>query len=252
MPAHLLMAVLFVAIGAVLGLLGGIFGIGGGLIGIPLLGLAFGYSEQQAQGTALVMIVANVLAGVRGYAKHPAFDVRAGVIMACAAIPFTFLGAYIAVHMNGGVLRLGFATLLALLGVWFAVRALMRPSERVRAHWPQWAVGVLGAIGGGLSGVFTVGGAVFAVPFLSTFFGYSQATAQGLALAMVAPGTFVSLGTYAFAHDIDWWVAIPLAIGGTLTVPYGVRIAHRLPDATLRLLFSILLFGSAAALAFKH
>ncbi len=252
MLAHLLMAALFVAIGAVLGVLGGMFGIGGGLIAIPLLGIVFGYSEQEAQGTSLVMIVSNVLAGVRSYAKHPAFDVRAGVIMACAAIPFTFLGAFIAVHMNSAVLRIGFAALLAVLGIWFAVRALMRPSQRVRAQWPQWAVGVLGAGGGALSGVFTVGGAVFAVPFLSTFFGYSQATAQGLALAMVAPGTFVSLGTYAFAHDINWWVAIPLALGGTLTVPYGVRIAHRLPDATLRLLFSLLLFASSAALAFKH
>jgi uncharacterized protein len=252
MLAHLTASVLFLAIGAVLGLLGGMFGIGGGLIGIPLLGLVFGFSEQLAQGTVLVMVAANVLAGVRGYARQPAFDLRAGAILACAAIPFSFLGAFVAVHMNGSVLRYGFATLLCVLGIWFAAGALMRPSATVRAPWPQWGVGVMGAVGGGLSGVFTVGGAVVAVPFLSTFFGYSQATAQGLALAMVAPGALISIATYAFAHDVDWWVGIPLALGGTFLVPYGIRIAYRLPDATLRLLFSVLLLASSAALMFKH
>lgn len=252
MLAHLPQTAIFLAIGAVLGLLGGIFGIGGGLIGIPLLGLFFGFSEQNAQGTALVMIVSNVLAGVRGYAQHPAFDVRAGVIMAAAAIPFTLAGALFAVHANGSALRLGFAALLLLLGVWFAVRALMRESAIARAAWPRWSVGVLGALGGALSGVFTVGGAVFAVPFLSTFYGYSQATAQGLALAMVAPGTLISIVTYALARDIDWWAGVPLALGGTLLVPYGVRLAHRMPDRLLRVLFSLLLFASSAALAVKH
>jgi uncharacterized membrane protein YfcA len=44
----------------------------------------------------------------------------------------------------------------------------------------------------------------------------------------------------------------PLAFGGTFLVPYGIRIAYRLPDATLRLLFSVLLLASSAALVFKH
>ena len=52
---------IYLLLGLVFGYLGGLFGIGGGLIAIPVLGVFFGYSEQVAQGTALVMIVPNVL-----------------------------------------------------------------------------------------------------------------------------------------------------------------------------------------------
>ena len=48
-------------LGLLLGALGGLFGIGGGLLAIPALGLLFGLDQQFAQGTALVMVVPNVL-----------------------------------------------------------------------------------------------------------------------------------------------------------------------------------------------
>ena len=48
-------------LGAALGTLGGLFGIGGGLIAIPALGVLFGLDQQLAQGTALVMVVPNVV-----------------------------------------------------------------------------------------------------------------------------------------------------------------------------------------------
>ena len=99
-----------------------------------------------------------------------------------------------------------------------------------------------------LSGLFSVGGAVFAVPILSTLFGYTQTEAQGLSLALVAPGTLVGIATYAFAGDVDWAIGIPLAIGGTVCVQFGVGLAHRLPERTLRLLFCALVAATSIAL----
>ena len=43
------------------GLLGGLFGVGGGFLVIPLMGILYGIHQQAAQGTALVMVVPNVL-----------------------------------------------------------------------------------------------------------------------------------------------------------------------------------------------
>ena len=243
--AHL---VLFLVLGAVLGALGGLFGIGGGLIAIPVLTLFFRLDQQHAQGTALVMVAPNVFAGLWSYARRGDLDRRVALLLGGSAVAFTLLGALYATRVAGPGLRYGFGTFVALLGIYFAYRVLRAPkvAPRARLAW-GWSA-VVGGLGGMLSGLFSVGGAVFAVPLLSLFFGYSQTAAQGLSLALVAPGTIVGIVTYALARDVDWGIGIPLALGGTLCVRYGVALAHRLPERTLQLLFCGLLGVAAFAL----
>ena len=245
--AHL---VLFVVLGGALGALGGLFGLGGGIIAIPVLGLAFGLDEQHAQGTALVMVAPNVLVGLWGYARRGSVDRRVAILLGACAVPFTYLGALYATRVAGPGLRYGFGAYAAVLAVWFAYRTLRarhdEPAATPRLAW-GWT-GVVGALGGILSGLFSVGGALFAVPFLSIVFAYSQTEAQGLSLALVAPGTIVGIVTYALASDVDWGIGIPLAVGGALSVRYGVALAHRLPERRLRLLFCAFLAAAAIGL----
>jgi uncharacterized membrane protein YfcA len=244
--------VLFIVLGGVVGALGGLFGIGGGLIAIPILGLFFGLDQQHAQGTALIMVSPTVLIGLWNYARYAGFDRRVAATLAATAPPLTFVGAYVAVHVPSRELRIGFGAFLAILAAWFAIRSLRRPPKEARRAVLAWGwSAVLGTFGGCISGLFSVGGAAFAVPFLSAFFGFSQATAQGLGLALVAPGTIVGIVTYALAHDVEWAVGIPMAIGAATCVRFGVRLAHALPDRTLRLLFCGLLAASSAALLLK-
>lgn len=250
--AHL---ALFLVLGALLGALGGLFGIGGGLIAIPVLSLFFGLDEQHAQGTALAMVAPNVMVGLWNYARHGELDRRVALLLGGSAVAFTFLGALYATRVAGPGLRYAFGAFVAGLGVYFAYRALRTPRPGsapagTRLAW-GWSA-VVGALGGILSGIFSVGGAVFAVPVLSLLFGYSQTAAQGLSLALVAPGTIVGMATYAVAGDVDWGTGIPLALGGVLFVRHGVALAHRLPERTLRLLFCGLLGVAAGALFLKN
>ncbi|HEY6236080.1 MAG TPA: sulfite exporter TauE/SafE family protein [Candidatus Elarobacter sp.] len=242
--------VLYVVLGGVLGALGGLFGIGGGIIAIPVLGLAFGLDEQHAQGTALVMVAPNVLVGLWDYARRGSVDRRVAILLAASAVPFTYVGAIYATRIAGPGLRYGFGAFAAVLAVWFAYHALSAPKIApvavARLAWGWTAV--VGALGGILSGVFSVGGAVFAVPFLTLVFAYAQTEAQGLSLALVAPGTIVGIVTYALVGDVDWGIGIPMAIGGTVCVRYGVALAHRLPERRLRLLFCALLAAAAIGL----
>jgi uncharacterized membrane protein YfcA len=248
--AHL---VLFLVLGAFLGALGGLFGIGGGMIAIPMLTLFFGLDQQHAQGTALAMVAPNVLVGVWNYAKRGDFDRRVALLLSGSAVAFTFLGALYATRVAGPGLRYGFGTFLGVLGLYFAYRAIRAPrgpapgAARLAWGWTS----VVGALGGILSGIFSVGGAVFAVPVLTLMFGYAQTAAQGLSLASVAPGTLVGIATYATAGDVDWGIGIPLALGGVAFVRYGVALAHRLPERTLRLLFCGILVLTAVALFLK-
>ena len=100
-----------------------------------------------------------------------------------------------------------------------------------------------------MSGLFGVGGAFIAPPVLTAWFGVRQVEAQGLALALVCPGTFVALGTYANAGQVDWGLGVPLAIGGIAAIPIGVAAAHRLPERRLRLAFCGMLALTAGLLA---
>jgi len=244
----LLSVLIYLLLGVIFGYLGGLFGIGGGLIAIPVLGVFFGYAEQVAQGTALVMIVPNVLLGLWHYVKKVGMDTRLALTLAITAVPFTYLGAHVATHLPSAPLRIGFATFITAIAAQMAWRTFGPKGLQAPRPVPWPFAGIVGAIGGTLSGFFSVGGAVFAVPVMSALFDLSHVAAQGMGLALVAPGTVVSIITYAGAHDVDWIPGIALAAGGAFAVPHGVNLAKRLPERVLRTLFIALMLAAAAGL----
>ena len=241
----LISALVYFFLGVLFGYLGGLFGIGGGLVAIPVLGVFFGYSEQVAQGTALVMIVPNVLLGLWHYVRKVGLDTRLAVTLAVTAVPFTFAGAHFATVLPSAPLRIAFAIFIAAIAAQMAWRTFAPTRVHVPHRYPWPLAGLVGAIGGTLSGFFSVGGAVFAVPAMSSLFGLSQVAAQGMGLALVAPGTIVSILTYAAARDVAWIPGIALALGGAISVPHGVNLAKRLPERVLRGLFAVLMLASA-------
>jgi uncharacterized protein len=251
MAQMLLSALIYFVLGVLFGYLGGLFGIGGGLIAIPVLGVFFGYSEQVAQGTALVMIVPNVLLGLWNYIRKVGLDTRLAVTLAVTAVPFTFAGARVATFLPSAPLRIAFAIFIAAIAAQMAWRTFGPKRAHVQHKYAWPLAGLVGAIGGTLSGFFSVGGAVFAVPAMSALFGLSQVAAQGMGLALVAPGTVVSIITYGAAHDVEWVPGIALALGGVFAVPHGVNLAKRLPEPVLRGLFIALMLASAVGLVLR-
>src|SRR5271166_201377 len=74
------------ALGVASGVLGGLFGVGGGFLVIPLLGIVYGVHQQMAQGTALVMVVPNVLFAFWRYRQQFGVDLRMAITIAAAAL----------------------------------------------------------------------------------------------------------------------------------------------------------------------
>jgi uncharacterized protein len=239
-------------LGAVIGMVGGVFGFGGGAIAIPVLGLFFGLSQHLAQGTAVVMVVPNLLLSFWRYRLHGHLDSRIIGSLAGGAALAAYPAARFANHLDAHVLRLAFAVAILVLAfalAWKALRPVPTHPPRKPLHW-GWTT-VLGIVGGICSGMFGTGGAMIAPPALTTYFGLRHATAQGLALALVIPGSVIALVTYAAAGNVDWHIGIPLAVGGVLSVSAGVALAHRLPERRLRLGFCGLLLLTAALLAVR-
>ncbi len=239
-------------LGLVLGSLGGLFGIGGGLIAIPVLGVLFGLDQQVAQGTALVMVVPNVLLAIWRYHQRNRIDWRHALALAVPSFCFAILGAAVAVSLDAERMRLAFVGFLLALAAHTLLRAFTQRTPggaTLRHPWP-W-LSVLGAGAGALGGLFGVGGAVLATPVLTSVFGTSQVIAQGLSLSLAAPSTGVTLVTYALHGQVDWSLGLPLAVGGLLSISLGVRLAHALPERLLRVAFSGFLVLSAVMLALE-
>ncbi len=240
---------LHVALGLALGALGGLFGIGGGLIAIPVLAVGFALPQQLAQGTALVMVVPNVMLALWRYHQRNRIDWRNALALALPGLGSAFVGSSWALALEARQMRLAFAGFLLVLAIYTLARAVLRSapaSGALRYPWP-WLT-LVGGGAGVAGGLFAVGGAVLATPLLTALFGASQVVAQGLALAMAAPSTAAALATYALHGEVLWQVGLPLALGGLLSISLGVRLAHALPERLLRGLFSLFLVASAALL----
>jgi uncharacterized protein len=241
----------FVALGSLCGFLGGLFGIGGATLAIPALGILFGLSEQLAQGTGLLMALPNVVIALVRYAQKARLDIRAAALLGVSGMPFAYISALFAASLASRELRIGFAIFLILIALDIARRALSNgtPARTYSLPWPL--VSVVGAVCGLFSGFFGIGGAIIAVPAMTTLFGYSQLAAQGMSLAFaILTATFTAFA-YATKGDVDWAVALPLSIGGVFAVRYGVDLAHRLPERLLRLCFVAFAIAVGIALLIK-
>ncbi len=104
--------VLAVLSGFLIGVLSGLIGIGGGVLLVPLLVIAFGFSQQVAQGTSLAALIPTSIVGVVTHLRQGNLDVRAGVVMGAFGLLAAVAGALAAQHLHGKVLERLFGLLL--------------------------------------------------------------------------------------------------------------------------------------------
>ena len=124
-------------LGGMAGLLGGLFGVGGGFLVIPLLGIFCGMDQQTAQGTALIMVVPNVVWAFLRYRQLFGIDLRMAATIAGSALIATYPTARLAIGLDPHVLRLAFALFLATIAAYHTWRGAARAKGGPRRAW-RW------------------------------------------------------------------------------------------------------------------
>ena len=119
-----------------------------------------------------------------------------------------------------------------------------------RSTAPIVPIVLVGVLAGFLAGLFGVGGGILIVPGLVLAAHLDQRLAHGTSLAAVLPISVASLITYATHDNVDWTVAVWLAIGAVAGAVLGTRLLHVLPQRTLGVLFGVMLIASAIRLFF--
>ncbi|MGN6266975.1 MAG: TSUP family transporter [Ginsengibacter sp.] len=105
-------------IGLAAGILSGLLGLGGAIIIIPALVLFLGYSQQSAQGTALLMMVLPVGAlAAYQYYKEGYVEIKTALIMAVFFFIGGYFGARFATEIPQNLLKKLFAVMLIVLAI---------------------------------------------------------------------------------------------------------------------------------------
>jgi uncharacterized membrane protein YfcA len=110
--------ILFVVLGVIAGTLSGLIGIGGGVIIIPVLVFLFGFSQQQAQGTTLALLVPPIgILAAWTYYKAGFVDLKAAGFICIGFVAGSLLGAKIATGLTSQQLERIFGVVLLLISV---------------------------------------------------------------------------------------------------------------------------------------
>src|SRR5437870_213150 len=95
----------FVLLGMGFGAIGGLLGTGGGTFAIPFLVVVFGYNQQFAQGTVLVMVVLNVIKGLMKYRKLSGLNIESALLLAVSGSIAATAAAHISLQIPSAGLR---------------------------------------------------------------------------------------------------------------------------------------------------
>ncbi|HSX29608.1 MAG TPA: sulfite exporter TauE/SafE family protein [Candidatus Saccharimonadales bacterium] len=115
-----LVDVLLIAIGLLAGMLSGLVGVGGGIVIVPALVMLLGFSQKNAQGTtlAMLMVPVGILAALTYYrAGH--VNIKAALFIGLGFLFGALIGAQFAIRLPDHTMTRVFGGLLLAVGLKF-------------------------------------------------------------------------------------------------------------------------------------
>ena len=107
---------LLIIVGLVAGMLSGLVGLGGGVIIVPALVYLIGFSQHQATGTSLgILLLPAGIFAVMNYYKKGYIDVKVVLILFVGFLVGGWLGSKLSVGMPENTLKKVFAVALLLI-----------------------------------------------------------------------------------------------------------------------------------------
>lgn len=246
----------YLALGLFSGFMAGLLGVGGGAVMVPVLASLFaaqGFAPDLvlhlALGTSMATIIFTAVSSLRAHHSHGAVlwpvvrDITPGVLVG------TLLGTLLASHVSSRALAVFFAAFIGYVALQMAVNFKPRPSRQLPGSLGVAAVGTgIGAV----SALVAIGGGSLTVPFLTwcnvrVQQAIGTSAAVGLPIAIGGTLGYIWNG-WSAAGRPQWslgYIYLPafacVMAASILTAPLGARLAHRLPVATLKRVFALVL-----------
>lgn len=249
---------IYVAIGAIAGVLAGLLGVGGGLVIVPALLVAFHLEQVSdvvamhlAIGTSLATIILTSISSLYAHHRRGAVAWSTFRCLTPGVVIGTLIGAVVAKWLPGATLRTFFAVfeLLVAVQMWFGWRPSAQ-SERASMQAPNAAGAVIGMV----SSLVGIGGGTMTVPYLvwqnmDLRRAIATSAAVGLPIALGGTVGFTLAGWNAAGLPpmSAGYVYLPafaaIGVASLVFAPFGAYLTHRLPVPTLRRLFAVIIAG---------
>jgi uncharacterized membrane protein YfcA len=109
---------LFVVLGLVAGGISGLVGLGGGIIVVPALVYLFHFSQKDAQGTTLALLLPPIgIFAVMAYQKAGHVNFKVAALLALGFVLGSFFTARLAPHISNTLLTRMFGGFLLLIAI---------------------------------------------------------------------------------------------------------------------------------------
>jgi uncharacterized membrane protein YfcA len=254
----------YLALGTFTGFLAGLLGVGGGGVLVPLLAMMFaaqGFADDHlmhlALGTSMATIVFTSLSSFRAHHKHGAVLWPVVRAMAPGLVLGTLAGAQLATQLPSRALAIFFALFMAYTAAQMLLNIKPKPARALPGNAGLFGVG---AGIGGISSLVAIGGGGLSVPFLtwcnvkiqnavgtSAALGFPIAVAGTIGYMVNGYGAMQEGGLPAGSFGFIYLPALAgTVIASVVVAPLGVKLAHRLPVATLKKIFACLLLALVA------
>ncbi len=247
----------YLLLGSIAGVIAGLLGVGGGLIIVPALILILGmqgidqlHIVHIAIGTSLATIVVTSMSSMWAHHRHGAVQWRVFKRLVPGIVVGALIGAVITDYMSGALLRKVFSVFVLAA----AVQMLTGAQPAAHRTVPE-TVGMFGAGGiiGAVSSIIGIGGGTMTVPFLlwcnvNIRRAVATSAACGLPIAIAGACGYVLTGWNetampAWSSGYIYWPAfVGIVVMSIFFAPLGAYLAHRLPVASLKKIFALLLF----------
>ena len=246
----------YLLLGSLAGLMAGLLGVGGGLIIVPALVFLFSlqgiesvHMVHMAIGTSLATIVITSIASTWAHHRHGAVQWPVLLRLAPGIILGALLGAVIADYLSATHLRQVFGVFELLVAAQMLSGA--RPDAQRRVPGTAGMLSA-GAGIGVISSIVGIGGGTMTVPFLvwcnvAMRQAVATSAACGLPIAVAGAVGYMMTGWHEtglpeWSSGYVYWPAFAGIVSTSIIfAPLGAVLAHRLPVASLKRVFALLL-----------
>lgn len=245
------------------GFLGALLGLGGGIIIVPTLTLGFGVNIRYAIAASLISIVATSSGAAASFLKDHLTNLRLAVLLEVGTVSGAIVGFLISGFVQASFLYLLFGTFLLFSAVMMlrkkgdARSEIDHPwSEKLKlsgkytnergelVHYKvaQVPLGLLAMFFAGvLSALLGIGSGIFKVLAMDGAMKLPMKVSSATSNFMIGVTATASAGAFFLRGDVRPEIAAPMALGIIFGSWIGARLMPKMPAATIRRVFVVVL-----------